>query len=116
MLLGRYRDDEPIEFQGWKNKFGDRLMINFRTVHGSKGLEAEYVFVLNVIQGTRGFPSQIQDDPTLQLAMPAPETFPFAEERRLFYVAMTRARKQVRFYTSLSNPSQFLIELSKKID
>ena len=45
--------------------------------------------------------------------MPAPDTYPFAEERRLFYVAMTRARKQVRFYTVNGQPSQFLVELMK---
>lgn len=113
MLLGRYRDDEPGALAAWKARFGDRLQINYKTAHGSKGLEAEYVFVLNVIQGTRGFPSQIQDDPALQLAMPAPDPYPYAEERRLFYVAMTRARKQVRFYTVLGKPSQFLVELVK---
>lgn len=113
MLLGRYRDDQPPMLAVWQRQFGDRLKIEFRTAHGSKGLEAEYVFVLNVVQGTRGFPSQIQDDPALQLAMPAPDPYPFAEERRLFYVAMTRARKQVRFYTTLGQPSQFLVELVK---
>lgn len=113
MLLGRYRDDEPRALNAWKRQFGDRLKIEFRTAHGSKGLEAEYVIVLNVVQGTRGFPSQIQDDPALQLAMPVPDPYPFAEERRLFYVAMTRARKQVRFYTVLGQPSQFLVELVK---
>lgn len=87
---------------------------SFSTAHSFKGLEAEYVFVLNVVQGTRGFPSQIQDDPALQLAMPAPDPFPFAEERRLFYVAMTSARKQVRFYTLLAQPSQFVVELAKR--
>ena len=46
--------------------------------------------------------------------MPAPDPFPFAEERRLFYVAMTRARKQVRLYTTLGQPSRFLVELAKK--
>lgn len=114
MLLGRYRADRPAALQDWQRRFGDRLRIEFRTAHSSKGLEAEYVFVLNVVQGTRGFPSQIQDDPALQLAMPAPDPFPFAEERRLFYVAMTRARKQVRFYTLLAQPSQFLVELAKE--
>jgi DNA helicase-4 len=113
MLLGRYQNDEPIALSRWQHLFGDRLHIDYRTVHGSKGLEADYVFVLNVVQGTRGFPSQIQDDPALQLAMPAPDPFPYAEERRLFYVAMTRARKQVRFYTKLGQPSQFLVELER---
>lgn len=114
MLLGRYRDDKPTALESWQRRFGDKLKVEFRTAHGSKGLEAEYVFVLNVVEGTRGFPSQIQDDPALQLAMPAPDPFPFAEERRLFYVAMTRARKQVRLYTTLGQPSRFLVELAKK--
>lgn len=114
MLLGRYRDDKPAPLETWQARFGDRLKIEYRTVHGSKGLEAEYVFVLNVVEGTRGFPSQIQDDPALQLAMPAPDLFPVAEERRLFYVAMTRARRQVRFYTTLGQPSRFLVELAKE--
>lgn len=113
MLLGRYRDDAPGELGAWQRRFGDRLNIEFRTAHASKGLEAEYVFVLNVVQGVRGFPSQIEDDPALQLAMPTPDPYPFAEERRLFYVAMTRARKQVRFYTVQGQPSQFLVELVK---
>jgi DNA helicase IV len=112
MILGRYRSDEPAKIGIWQKQYGDHLKISFKTVHGSKGLEAEYVFVLNVIQDSHGFPSQIQDDPALQLAMPAPDVFPYAEERRLFYVAMTRARKQVRFYTLSSKPSQFLVELS----
>lgn len=114
MLLGRYRDDKPTALESWQRRFGDMLKIEFRTAHGSKGLEADYVFVLNIVEGTRGFPSQIQDDPALQLAMPAPDPFPFAEERRLFYVAMTRARKQVRLYTTLGKPSRFLVELAKK--
>lgn len=114
MLLGRYRDDRPGALEVWQRRFGDKLRIEYRTAHGSKGLESEYVFVLNVVEGTRGFPSQIQDDPALQLAMPAPDPFPVAEERRLFYVAMTRARKQVRLYTTLSQPSRFLVELVKQ--
>lgn len=113
MILGRYRKDKPVSLSIWQQRFGDKLKVDYRTVHGSKGLEAEYVFVLNVVQGTHGFPSQVQDDPVLQLAMPVPDPYPFAEERRLFYVAMTRASKQVRFYTTLAQPSQFLVELIK---
>ncbi len=111
MLLGRYWSDRPPPLERWRSQFRDVLDVDFKTAHGSKGLEAEYVFVLNVIEGTKGFPSQIQDDPVLQLAMPAPDMFPLAEERRLFYVAMTRARKQVRFFTCNGNPSRFLVEL-----
>lgn len=110
MLLGRYNHDAPAMLDVWKKRFST-LHIEFRTVHSSKGQEADYVFVLNVVEDTKGFPSQIEDDSALQLAMPNPDPYPFAEERRLFYVAMTRARRQVRFYTTHATPSQFLVEL-----
>jgi DNA helicase IV len=116
MLLGRYHSDKPAALDAWAAQFRDVLDIAYKTAHGSKGLEAEYVFVLNVVEGTKGFPSQIQDDPALQMAMPAPDSYPFAEERRLFYVAMTRARRQVRFYTVNGRPSQFLVELMNSRD
>lgn len=113
MILGRYRDDKPAALSKWQSDFGSHLKISFSTVHGSKGLEADYVFLVNVTQGIRGFPSQIQDDPVLQMAMPEPETYPDAEERRLFYVALTRARRQIRLYTTTGQPSSFLTELVK---
>lgn len=114
LFLGRYRDDEPYLLQQWQRRFGDRLDISYRTVHASKGLEAEHVFLLNAIGGNRGFPSQIEDDPVLQIAMPAPDDFPFAEERRLFYVALTRASRDIRIYTSLTRPSSFVNELQTR--
>lgn len=70
MLLGRYRDDQPpmLAAAPVRRPVEDRVPDRARP----EGVEVEYVFVLNVVQGTRGFPSQIQDDPALQLAMPAP--------------------------------------------
>jgi DNA helicase-4 len=61
--------------------------------------------------GTYGFPSNIADGPVLDLAMPATESFPNAEERRLFYVALTRARREVTIITSPSRMSPFVTEL-----
>jgi DNA helicase-4 len=114
LILGRYKNDRPKRLSRWQRMFAGQLAIDFRTVHASKGLEAEYVYVLGLIEGRRGFPSQIEDDPVLQLAMPDAETFAMAEERRLFYVALTRASRQVRLYTSLEKPSRFVTELASQ--
>lgn len=61
--------------------------------------------------GAFGFPSNINDDPVLELAMPTPDIYPHAEERRLFYVALTRARRGVFILASLAQPSPFVVEL-----
>lgn len=113
MMLGRYNSDEPMGWRRWRQRFGERLDIEYRTVHSSKGLEADYVMLLNVVEGMMGFPSQITDDPVIQIAMPEPDPYPLAEERRLFYVALTRARRQVRIYTQADSPSRFLTELAR---
>ena len=113
MLLGRYHKDKPASLNSWKRAYGDQLELSYSTAHAAKGLEADYVMLLNVTEGLMGFPSQIVDDPALQLAMPEPDDFPLAEERRLFYVALTRARRQTRIYTLQDKPSRFVVELAK---
>ena len=90
-VLGRYQFEREI----LPRRLPSNLNVTFRTVHGSKGLEADYIVIPGLSTGTYGFPSAIADDPVLDLAMPAPEAFPRAEERRLFYVALTRARRAV---------------------
>lgn len=113
-LLGRYNHDKPGEFAAWQKRLSDRLDLDFFTVHRAKGLEADVILLLNVVQGTLGFPSQVEDDPILQLAMPEPETYPYGEERRLFYVALTRAKRTVMVYTAAHQQSEFLVELQEE--
>lgn len=69
-----------------------RLQLSFKTIHASKGLQADHVVLLNADSGRTGFPSEIVDDPLLTLVSPEEEMFENAEERRVMYVAMTRAR------------------------
>jgi DNA helicase-4 len=108
-LLGRYNFNKPRDLPGLNRDFPG-LNIEFRTVHGSKGLEADFVIVLDLLGGRYGFPSEIADDPVLSLVLAEAETYPNAEERRLFYVALTRAR--VGVYLLTDNPqSSFLNEL-----
>ncbi|MBP7759222.1 MAG: UvrD-helicase domain-containing protein [Alphaproteobacteria bacterium] len=81
------------------------------TVHRSKGLEADYVIVDALTADKFGFPSEIEDDPLLDLVLARPDGYPHAEERRLFYVALTRARHQVRLIVDRARPSSFALEL-----
>ncbi|WP_431277872.1 UvrD-helicase domain-containing protein [Leifsonia poae] len=108
-VLGRYQYQKQL-LPDWRD-LSEQMDVRFMTVHASKGGEADYVVIPDLISGTWGFPSTIQDDPVLRLAMPAPEAFPYAEERRLFYVAMTRARRQALLLTITGRESRFVLEL-----
>ena len=109
LLLGRYRFLEP-DMQGLRRRF-PRLNITFKTIHASKGLEADHVILLSADSGRTGFPSEIVDDLLLSLVSPEEETFQNAEERRVMYVAMTRARHTLTFLSSNARPSAFVSEL-----
>ena len=111
ILLGRYNHDVPSRMKQWRDGFGDRIRLDFLTIHSSKGLEADYVFIVKMSSGRYSFPSTIEDDPILLLAMPDADDYRFAEERRLFYVALTRARRMVVIYGDERLPSPFLDEL-----
>lgn len=66
-----------------------------RSVHSVKGLEADYVIIVGMKAGVYGFPCEIRDDPVVNLFTCDDEDFPYAEERRVFYVALTRAKRGV---------------------
>ena len=75
------------------------LKLSYMTAHSSKGLGFDNVIVLNGAAGKFGFPSQIEDDPIMKLVTVNDDSMPFAEERRLFYVAMTRTKNRVHILT-----------------
>ena len=110
LLLGRYRHMRPGNLSSLAEQH-PRLRLSYMTVHGSKGLEADYAVVLGLCTGRRGFPTEITDDPLLDLVLATPEKHPNAEERRLFYVALTRARRQVFVLADGGPPSPFVLEL-----
>lgn len=110
-VLGRYNADEHYVPPTWKRDFGDLMTVEFRSIHKSKGSEADYIVLPHLAR--HGFPSRKEDDPVLRLAMPAEDPYPKSEERRLFYVALTRARRSVAMFTVQGRESPFLIELIK---
>lgn len=87
--------------------------ITFMTAHSSKGLGYDNVVLINMFEGKFGFPCQIEDDPIMKVVTYEDTSMPYAEERRLFYVAMTRTKNRVYIMTPQRRPSRFLIELIK---
>lgn len=117
-LLGRYSfDDYYLSFMYQSIKEGNRFFyviggrkIEFLTVHKSKGLEADYVILLQCNKDTYGFPSLVSDDPVLNYVLTKSDQFPFGEERRLFYVAITRAKMKTLVLYDKRFPSVFVDE------
>lgn len=117
-LLGRYSfDDYYLSYRYKSTKEGGRFYyfienrkIEFLTIHKSKGLEADYVIILQCNKDTYGFPSLVSDDPVLNYALTKSEQYPYAEERRLFYVAITRARVKTFVLYDRRFPSVFVDE------
>ena len=109
LLLARYKKGRPKLEPLRKAHPGLRLAT--RTVHAAKGLEAEYCVIVGMKGGAYGFPSEIEDDPILDAVRSEPETYPHAEERRLFYVALTRAKRRAYVIEDAGPPSIFVEEL-----
>ena len=112
-VLGRYRRSVGTVR---RQTAAGRTNIDYSTIHRTKGLEADHVVVIDLKDDrARGFPSQIQDDPLLNIVTPPihGDPYPFAEERRLFYVALTRAKKGAYLITDPNQPSEFVRELTQ---
>ncbi len=131
MVLGRhsfdldvllYMDNEKIRRRGgikYDEKTG-KLTINdlngfdnlyYSTVHKAKGLQADNVVVLHMENSQYGFPNKLTDDPMLAPLLSEQEEYRFAEERRLFYVAITRTKGEVILLSPSTNESEFFAEL-----
>lgn len=108
LVLWRYNLLDP--FAGAPPRFRN-IEVSGLSFHRAKGLEADYTVLLDVSEGDYGVPSRIEDDELLNLVIPRPETFAYAEERRLFYVALTRASRGVYVITNGRQPSRYIREL-----
>lgn len=94
--------------------FYKNFNIKFMTIHKSKGLEADCTILLNCNNDFCGFPNKIENHKIINKLF-LYENIPYAEERRLFYVALTRCKKNIYILYNKNNPSLFINELKKII-
>lgn len=107
LVLARYHHGRPASLAKAATRW-PKLQLDFMTIHASKGQQAEYVIVLGLHEGQDGFPAPARESLMEQALLPVPEDFPDAEERRLLYVALTRAKKRVWVLFDKENPSRFV--------
>lgn len=91
-----------------------KKIFPFMTIHKSKGLEFENVILLNCNDNITGFPNKIEDNPIIKKLQINTE-IKYAEERRLFYVALTRTKNIIYLLYNSHNPSIFIKEIKKII-
>lgn len=88
-----------------------QMKLTYSTVHGSKGLEDDYVILINADDNRIGFPNKMEDDELLDMVLSHKSEYEYAEERRLWYVALTRTRNYTYIIANAANPSIFLKEI-----
>jgi DNA helicase-4 len=115
LVLSRYK----FRLWGLQRFFphSDKNNLKFMTIHKAKGTEAEYILVLGLVKGLQGFPSEMTDPEIFNLAKSDgasnSEKTTLEEERRLFYVALTRCKKEIHIFTSKKNQSPFVSEIDR---
>ncbi|ATF93384.1 Helicase IV [Cedecea neteri] len=112
LVLARYHHLRPDSLEKAATRW-PKLNIDFMTIHASKGQQADYVIILGLQDGKEGFPAPARESIMEQALLPQPEDFPDAEERRLLYVALTRARHRVWLMFSKQEPSVFVEALKR---
>ena len=85
--------------------------IQFKTIHSAKGLEAKVVFILGLHSNKGGFPDPWLQDKIYQVIKPSDYDHLLEEERRLFYVALTRAEDHLYLISQKGAPSDFIKDI-----
>jgi DNA helicase-4 len=114
LVLARYHHLKPTALEKAATRW-PKLQLDFMTIHASKGQQADYVIVVGLKEGSDGFPALARESVMEEALLPVPEDFPDAEERRLLYVAITRARHRVWLLFNKEEPSVF-VDILKSID
>ena len=114
LVLARYHHLKPASLEKASTRWPG-LQLDFMTIHASKGQQADYVIIAGLQEGSDGFPAPARESIMEEGLLPEVENFPDAEERRLFYVALTRARHRVWVLYNKENPSRF-VDALKQLD
>lgn len=123
LVLGRNRRDidaficreiQVFDYKTIKHYDYPKLEISYSTVHGSKGLESDFVVLISGEDAQNGFPNKTEDDNILTLLLGKTNNFEYAEERRLFYVALTRTKSIVYLLSEKDKSSDFIKEIKNK--
>ena len=108
-LYRRSKMFSPYFFQFRK----EGIFVQYKTIHAAKGLESKIVFIIGLTEGYGGFPDIWMEDRIFQVIKKANHDLLLEEERRLFYVAITRAKDKLFLITEKGNESSFLKEISE---
>ena len=118
MILGRNNNDiyavlnDKLKIENNQIHY-QNYNIYYKTIHKAKGLEEDNVVIINLTNNTNSLPSKIKDEKILQYVIKHGDIYPFEEERRLFYVALTRTKNYCYLFVPKDNPSLFVKELIK---
>ena len=123
LVLGRNRRDidafickyiQVFDYKTIKHFDYPNLKISYSTVHASKGLESDFVILISGEDAQNGFPNKTEDDNILTLLLGKKNNYEYAEERRLFYVALTRTKSVAYLLSDKRRPSDFIQEIKNK--
>ena len=118
MILGRNNNDiyavlnDKLKIENNQIHY-QNYNIYYKTIHKAKGLEEDNVVIINLTNNTNSLPSKIKDEKILQYVIKHGDIYPFEEERRLFYVALTRTKNYCYLFVPKDSPSVFVKELIK---
>lgn len=119
--IRRLKESDNLRIQAdtilWQNptNSAETIRLEFCSMHKSKGITRDIVIVLNMNSDLMGMPASRENDPIIDALLAKEDNFAFAEERRLFYVAITRAREATYLIANRKNPSPFIFELNQEI-
>ena len=122
-IISRYNHDinrlhnyDDLQVHGAGQLFWQGIRLDYCSMHKSKGITRDIVIALNMNSSPNGMPATRETDPLIDVLLSNPESFAFAEERRLFYVAITRARERTYLIASSKHPSPFVLEVCDELN